>query len=631
MLSYPSWARGITKALNAKGKLAFVDGSLPPPKDPAKKACWKRCDDLMVSWITNSCEPDIRSSCLYANSAFTIWKDLHVRFSQVNAPKLFQLKTAISNLKQDENKFLLEQHARHRATEFLQGLHDKFAPIRSQILFLETIPTAERMFNLVKQEEMQEIINNSIAPLVESVDLQVYGNSQHFRSSTKRQRPFCDHCHGHTKEHCYRLHGFSDHSSPHQAHNGKPHVVATTVQPVPAPPTHHVQPVTVAHTPTFTAEQYNHILALLNTPDNEDDASAREISEKAKESQKHNEHVHYLGPSGYASKRTKWSIDDPIASLNDPDCSNMSLLSTERTGRGFDWLRARVRADGQGGHYFPNKKTKDVCLTMNELHNQASEGSWTPQGHDDLLARALGNKEHGGRVRGVGGGVKIKYVFKSGPRKHSGLVSTDELATSMEEIRKKVQKECVEMMNSKFEGIFNQLKQMGVSLEADQFLNDAGARKVDNARSSCHSVDLEDFSQLSRYCQHNFVVIIVPILCRLCVIHPERGKVVAARGTLFPTNNQGEMNHNNPIAPQNVRVSVDDVITEYQLTPIPVPCYEHETIGNAAGSFVQWPKELVMLGQDPILEKKKLHEMTPIQKSSKVESKGSVTPLKQSP
>ncbi|KAL8133553.1 hypothetical protein AgCh_008861 [Apium graveolens] len=285
------------------------------------------------------------------------------------------------------------------------------------------------------------------------------------------------------------------------------------------------------------------------------------------------------------------------------------------------FLLARARADGQGGHYFPNKMIKDVCLTMNELHNQALEGSWTPQGHDNLLARALGNKEHGGRVRGVGGGVKIKDVFKSGPRRHSGLVSTDELTTITEEIRKKVQKECEEKMNSKLEGIFNQLKQMGVSLEADQFINDAGAQKVDNARSSCHSVDPEDY----------FSTIKVPTLCRLCVIYPERGKVVAARGTLFPTNNQGEIIHNNPIAPQNVRVSVDDVITEYQLTPLPVPCYEHETIGNAAGSFVQWPKDLVMLGQDPILEKKKLHEITPIQKSSKVESKGSVTPLKQSP
>ncbi|KAL8107987.1 hypothetical protein AgCh_024415 [Apium graveolens] len=213
---------------------------------------------------------------------------------------------------------------------------------------------------------------------------------------------------------------------------------------------------------------------------------------------------------------------------------------------------------------------------MNEFHNQASEGSWTPQGHDDLLARVLGNKEHGGCVRGVGGGVKIKDVFKSGPRTHSGLASTEELATITEEIKKKVQRECEEMMNTKFEGIFNQLKQMGVSLEADQFVNDAGARKADNARSSCHPVDSEDY----------FSTIKVPTLCQLCII---------------PT---------------------------YQLTPLPVPCYEHKTIGNAAGSFVQWPMDLVMLGQDPILEKKKLHEMTPIQKSSKVKSKGSVTPLK---
>ena len=91
-----------------------------------------------------------------------------------------------------------------------------------------------------------------------------------------------------------------------------------------------------------------------------------------------------------------------------------------------------------------------------------------------------------------------------------------------------------------------------------------------------------------------------PTLCRLCVLHPEKGRVVAARGTLFPTNN-GEMIHNNPIAPQNVRVSVDDVITEYQLTPLPMPCDEHETVGNATGSFVQWPKDLVMLGQVYIL------------------------------
>ena len=63
-----------------------------------------------------------------------------------------------------------------------------------------------------------------------------------------------------------------------------------------------------------------------------------------------------------------------------------------------------------------------------ELQKQVTDGSWTPQGHDDILSRALGRKEHGGRVRGVGGGAKIKDVFGSGKNKQSGVVSMDELA-----------------------------------------------------------------------------------------------------------------------------------------------------------------------------------------------------------
>ncbi|WOH04534.1 hypothetical protein DCAR_0623943 [Daucus carota subsp. sativus] len=204
-------------------------------------------------------------------------------------------------------------------------------------------------------------------------------------------------------------------------------------------------------------------------------------SEKAKKSQKCNEHVHYLGPVGYAAKRTKWS-----------------------------------------------------------LQRQVSDGSWTPKGHDDVLTRALGSKEHGGRVRGVGGGAKLKDVFGSGKSKHSGVVSVDELATITQEITKKVQKECEERMNEmvrknemvnlKLESIFNQLNQMGVKIPDDHFVNDVSTPNNENVRSSC-------------------------------------------------------------------QVSIDDVVPEYQLTPLPVSCDEHDNIGNAAGSFVQWPKDLVTLGQ----------------------------------
>ncbi|KAL8109981.1 hypothetical protein AgCh_025911 [Apium graveolens] len=332
-----------------------------------------------------------------------------------------------------------------------------------------------------------------------------------------------------------------------------------------------------------------------------------EISEKAKDSKKHDEHVHFLGPSGYYANRAKWCVDDPISSLDDSECIYESILSSQRSGRSYDWLRARVKKKEGGGYYFPNLQYKEVFAKMGELQRQVSDGSWTPQGHDDILSRALGRKEHGGRVRGVGGGAKIKEVFGSGKSKESGVLLVDELATITQEITKKVQKECDEkmneMMNLKLQGIFNHLKQVDLSIPEDNVFNDIGIPKNETVRSSCQSVNRQD----------HISNIKTPTLCHLWVIHVEKGRVVVARGTVFPSNSQGEnMIHNNPIVPNNIRVSVDDVVPEFQLIPLPVPCNELETIGNAAGSFVQWPKDLVTLGQ-------------------KVESKGSVTPVKKSP
>ena len=41
------------------------------------------------------------------------------------------------------------------------------------------------------------------------------------------------------------------------------------------------------------------------------------------------------------------------------------------------------------------------------------------------------------------------------------------------------------------------------------------------------------------------------------------------------------MIHNSPFTPQNIRVSVHDVVREIQLVPLVIPCNEHEIIENA--------------------------------------------------
>ncbi|KAA8535616.1 hypothetical protein F0562_030619 [Nyssa sinensis] len=175
--NYGSWLRTITMALRAKNKIGFVDGSIQQPRQDkvTEVSQWERCNDLVGSWILNSVFDEIRSIILYADTARAIWTDLSKPFSQSNAPKIYQLKQSISSLKQDDlsildyftklkslwdelnslyafqpftcesGKIFSECLQQDRVMEFLQGLHDRFAAIRSQILLIEPFSSAAKM------------------------------------------------------------------------------------------------------------------------------------------------------------------------------------------------------------------------------------------------------------------------------------------------------------------------------------------------------------------------------------------------------------------------------------------------------------------------------------------------------
>ncbi|XP_074363024.1 uncharacterized protein LOC141703393 isoform X1 [Apium graveolens] len=140
----------------------------------------------------------------------------------------------------------------------------------------------------------------------------------------------------------------------------------------------------------------------------------KEISEKAKLSQQHNEHVHYLGPSGYAVRRTNWCVDDPIAYLTDYESTNSSTLSSELTGRSYYWIRAHTKPQEGGGYYFPNDKTKEVFDKMGKLQRQVSDESWTPEGHDDILSRALVRRSMEDVLEGLVEEPKLKMYLDQG-------------------------------------------------------------------------------------------------------------------------------------------------------------------------------------------------------------------------
>ena len=76
--NYQSWRTSMTRALSAKNKLGFVNGTILQPNDQLDPVIsdWQRCNDLVLSWITNCLSCQIYATVLYTQTAKEVWDDL---------------------------------------------------------------------------------------------------------------------------------------------------------------------------------------------------------------------------------------------------------------------------------------------------------------------------------------------------------------------------------------------------------------------------------------------------------------------------------------------------------------------------------------------------------------------------
>ncbi|KAK0588762.1 hypothetical protein LWI29_005110 [Acer saccharum] len=103
--NYSTWKRAMTLALNFKNKLGFVNGSIKAPSeetDPEGYATWSRCNDMVHSWIVNALNLEISDSVIYYCTAHEVWEDLRERFSQSNAPRIFEIQRDFAYLRQEQ-------------------------------------------------------------------------------------------------------------------------------------------------------------------------------------------------------------------------------------------------------------------------------------------------------------------------------------------------------------------------------------------------------------------------------------------------------------------------------------------------------------------------------------------------
>lgn len=117
-------------------------------------------------------------------------------------------------------------------------------------------------------------------------------------------------------------------------------------------------------------------------------------------------------------------------------------------------------------------------LEQGHWQKEASEGTWSPSGQDDVLSRATGKKEHPGRVRGVGVGSRIrKYFGNSNRDREDHWISKAEFLAYQKQSEDRMQ----QMMK-------NLLKSMGMQLP-EGAMEILSTPPLQQMHSSCQSID----------------------------------------------------------------------------------------------------------------------------------------------
>ena len=163
------------------------------------------------------------------------------------------------------NEKITNLHHREAIMQLLMGLNDSFSHIRGQILLMDPIPSVDKVYSLLVQDERQRSVGHSNnGPFVESTALAA--KTMNFGSSSKtfkkgKERPTCSHCGllGHIVEKCHKIHGYP----PGYKTKARANQVSSldSVQDSVATPT-------LQHFP-FTMEQCQKLLAMIGGSDSQ--------------------------------------------------------------------------------------------------------------------------------------------------------------------------------------------------------------------------------------------------------------------------------------------------------------------------------------------------------------------------
>ncbi|CAM8901423.1 unnamed protein product [Rhodiola kirilowii] len=267
--NFVSWRKAMEIALSARDKLEFVEGEIPMPTEAKQKARWKRCNNVIMTWILNSVSKNVVGQILHSENVAIAWKSLNMKYGGSNVSRKFSVQQEIASLMQGDldvssyheklvnlwheldsmrrykicvvadgcvkcqetKNFYDQEKEEGRVIKFLMGLNEAFTHIRTHILALRELPSLDVAYDMVSTNEAERNIAKAVsieASAMYAHQESAYKQQNQFQRSAgnsagnptgnsagnsvgrTKPRPYCTHCQfiGHTKEHCYKLNGY---------------------------------------------------------------------------------------------------------------------------------------------------------------------------------------------------------------------------------------------------------------------------------------------------------------------------------------------------------------------------------------------------------------------------------------
>ena len=308
----------------------------------------------------------------------------------------------------------------------------------------------------------------------------------------------------------------------------------------------------------ITPDQWAEFVRQKTTPE------AIKLGESFKHLAKKNKHHHHLGSSGYAPKIPEWRRqEEEAARAGKPN----PLENCDERSR--NWVYARSQRTESGDLAFNSPETMEVTQTIQGL---AKEGSLEPDRENDLLTKALGNKEHPGRTRGIGSKVGWKHGFPDAAGQYK----------TRDRYKKTLEEQIQEQVKVQFEKMWNEKEKERAALmlieqpTSPGFRSSVGSTHVDSQR-----YPVDDITEATP-----------------CILHVPVGKgdftVEAATGQAIP----GRVFHNQDIPAGYAKVQVDSVQPIFMKYKLDISTPEGiEILDEAVGNFILWPRRDIIFSR----------------------------------